>query len=125
MATPNYGNSFGKKTVDPVGVERINVWDRTEEFWPGGGVLKKSATYKEGDIIPAGTVVTMTLPGGEATIGGNTPTGLTYEDVVMGSEFATLTIVVRGTFLESRSKATAVTAAQKTALKQIIFVKEL
>lgn len=124
MANPNYGNSFGKKTVDPVGVERINVWDRTEEFFPGGGVLKVSTTYKEGNVIPAGTPVSVAVPGGAATIGGNTPIGLTYEDVVMGSEFATLTIVVRGTFLESRSKAT-ITAAQKTALKQIIFVKEL
>lgn len=124
MANPNYGNSFGQKTVDPVGVERINVWDRTEEFWPAGATLKKSATYKEGDVIPAGTPVTVALPGGPATIGGNTPIGLTYEDVVMGSEFATLTIVVRGTVLESRSKAT-ISAAQKTALNKIIFVKEL
>lgn len=124
MSTTNYGNSFGKKTTDPVGAERINVWDRTEEFFPGGGVIKTSSTYKEGTVIPAGTPVSVSVPGGEATIGGSTPTGLTYEDVVMGSEFATLTIVVRGTFLESRSKAT-ISTAQKNALKQIIFVKEL
>ena len=50
----NYGNSFGYKVTDVTGVERINVWDRTDEFFPGGGVLTKSSTNKAGDTIPAG-----------------------------------------------------------------------
>ena len=28
----NYGNSFGYKVTDVTGVERINVWDRTDEI---------------------------------------------------------------------------------------------
>lgn len=124
MATTSYGNSFGPKTYDAQTVERINVWDRTDEFYPVGAVLKASATYAEGTVIPAGTPVTIDKVGGTATIGGSSPTGLTYEDVVMGSEFATLTIVTRGTLLISRVKAN-ITAAQQTTLKGfIIFVKE-
>ena len=62
----NYGNSFGYKVTDVTGVERINVWDRTDEFFPGGGVLTKSSTNKEGDTIPAGTPVSVEKPGGAA-----------------------------------------------------------
>lgn len=120
----NYGNTFGAKTYQSVGAERINVWDKTTEFYPSGAVLKVSDTYKEGSVIPAGTPVAVSTPGGEASLNTASPVGLLYQDVVMGSEFCTLTIVTRGTILESRIEAT-ITSAQKTALKgQIIFVKE-
>lgn len=120
----NYGNSFGYKVSDAVSVERINVWDRTDEFFPGGGTLAVSTTYKEGTVIPAGTPVSVSKPGGTATLNGATPIGLTYDDVVMGSEACTLTIVTKGVFLASRSKAT-VTAAQEAKLPGITFVKEV
>jgi hypothetical protein len=121
----NYGNSFGPKAYPKVGAERINVWDRTIEFYPSGAVLKVSDTYKEGAVIPAGTPVSVDVPGGEATLNSAAPVGLTYQDVVMGSEAASLTIVTRGTILESRVETTY-TSAQKTALKgSIIFVKEV
>lgn len=120
----NYGNSFGYKVTDVVSVERINVWDRTDEFFPGGGVLAVSTTNKEGSVIPAGTPVTVAKPGGAATLNGATPTGLTYEDVVMGADSCTLTIVTKGVFLASRSKAT-VSAAQEGKLPGITFVKEV
>lgn len=124
MATTSYGNSFGRKTYNAPTIERINVWDRTDEFYPVGAVLPVSTTYPEGTIIPAGTPVAIDKVGGTPTLNSATPTGHTYEDVVMGSEFATLTIVTRGTLLISRVKAT-ITEAQQTALKgQIIYVKE-
>lgn len=120
----NYGNSFGRKENDAVKLNRIVVWDKIDDFYPAGAVLKKSATYKEGDVIPAGTPISVSEIGGEATLNGSSPLGLTLQDVVMGSESCTLTIVTRGTLLVSRVKAT-ITAAQKTALKgQIMFIAE-
>lgn len=120
----NYGNSFGYKVTDVTGVERINVWDRTDEFFPGGGVLTKNSTNKEGDTIPAGTPVSVGKPGGAATINGANPIGLTYEDAVMGADCCTLTIVTKGVFLVSRTKAT-VSTAQQAKLPGITFVKEV
>ena len=120
----NYGNSFGYKVTDAVSLERINVWDRTDEFFPGGGTLAVSSTNKEGAVIPAGTPVSVAVPGGAATINGANPIGLTYDDVVMGADCCTLTIVTKGVFLASRSKAT-VSAAQEAKLPGITFVKEV
>lgn len=118
----NYGNTIGvdKATAN---LENINVWDSTQEFYPSGAVVKKGS-ITEGQIIPAGTPVSVPSPGGEATLNGETVTGLTYQDVVMGSQACTLTIVVRGTLLESRIKAT-ITPTQKAALNgRIVFVEE-
>lgn len=120
----NYGNSFGNKVNDAVQLNRITVWDKIDDFYPAGAVLKKSSTYKEGDVIPAGTPISVSEIGGEATLNGSSPLGLTLQDVVMGPDCCTLTIVTRGTLLISRIKAT-ITSAQKTALKgQIIFIAE-
>lgn len=119
----NYGQSFGNKIGEAVGVERVALWLSTNEFYPVGAVLKKSATYPEGTRIPAGTPVSVDKPGGEATLNGTTPIALTYNDVVMGSEFATLTLVTHGTILESRCDAT-ITADQKAKLVHINFIKE-
>lgn len=120
----NYGNSFGIKENEAVKLNRITVWDRIEDFYPVGAVLKKSTTYPEGTVIPAGTPISVSEIGGEATLNGNSPLGLTMQDVVMGPDCCTLTIVTRGTLLVSRIKAT-ITSAQKTALKgQITFIAE-
>lgn len=120
----NYGNSFGIKENDPVKLNRINVWDRVEDFYPAGAVLKVSTTYRAGMVIPAGTPISVSEIGGEATLGGSSPIGLTMQDVVMGTQCCTLTIVTRGTLLESRANVTY-TEAQKIALKgQIMFIKE-
>lgn len=121
----NYGNSFGNKVNDPVQLNRIVVWDKIDDFYPAGAVLKASTTYKEGTVIPAGTPISVSEIGGEATLNGSSPIGLTLQDVVMGTDSCTLTIVTRGTLLESRVKST-ITSAQKTALKgQILFIKEV
>ena len=119
-----FGNSFGEKRYDPVGAERINLWDSIEERYPSGAYLAVSSTNKEGAVIPAGTPVTIASVGATPTLNGASPTGLLEEDVVMGSKGCTLTIVTRGRFCESRSKAT-LTSAQKTALAgRILFVVE-
>lgn len=121
---PNYGNSFGIKVNDPVELNRIVVWQEIDEYYPVGATLKVSETYPAGSVIPAGTPVFVSELGGEATLNGATPLGLTQQDVVMGTQCCTLPIVVRGTILESRVKPTY-TAAQKKALAgQILFIKE-
>ena len=119
-----FGNSFGEKRYDPVGAERINLWDSIEERYPSGAYLAVSSTNKEGAVIPAGTPVTIASVGATPTLNGASPTGLLEEDVVMGSKGCTLSVVTRGRFCESRSKAT-LTSAQKTALAgRILFVVE-
>ena len=119
-----FGNSFGEKRYDPVGAERINLWDSIEERYPSGAFLAVSSTNKEGAVIPAGTPVTIASIGATPTLNGSSPTGLLEEDVVMGSKGCTLSVVTRGRFCESRSKAT-LTSAQKTALAgRILFVVE-
>ena len=119
-----FGNSFGEKRYDPVGAERINLWDSIEERYPSGAYLAVSSTNKEGAVIPAGTPVTIASVGATPTLNESSPTGLLEEDVVMGSKGCTLSVVTRGRFCESRSKAT-LTSAQKTALAgRILFVVE-
>lgn len=120
----NYGNSFGIKENGTVKLNRINVWDKIDEVYPAGAVLKVGGSYPVGTIIPAGAPISVSEIGGEATIGGTNPIGLNMKDVVMGPQCCTLTIVTRGTILETRVKVTY-QDEQKTALKgQIIFIKE-
>lgn len=121
----NYGHSFGNTSAGPVEVERIVLWESVTERYPVGAVLKASATYKEGDLIPAGTPISVDKLGGEATLNGTSPIGLTLDDVTMGADFCTLTIVTKGRILEDRYNGTAYTAAQKKALTGITFIKEI
>lgn len=120
----NYGNSFGAKHTEPVGLERITLWDTIYERILVGATVPVSDATPEGTVIPAGTPVSVDKLGGTATLNADAPIALTEEDVVMGSEFATLTLVKRGVFYVSRSKAT-ITEAQQAALPGITFVKEL
>lgn len=128
----NYGNTFNAFSGDNVGVERIAVWKSAREFFPSGAALSKEdyasvgLTESEvGTIVPAGTPISVEKPGGKPTFNGATPIGLTYEDVELGSEACTFTIVTTGEFLESRTEAT-ITEAQKTHLfGRISFVKEV
>jgi hypothetical protein len=121
----NYGNEFSQKQVPAVGAERINVWDKAEEFYPSGAVFVADTDFPVGSVIPAGTAVTVATPGGSATLNGSSPTGLSYEDVVVGTIASTITVVTRGTFLASRSNAKALTTTQENALKgRILIVKE-
>lgn len=121
----NYGHSFGNTSAGPVEIERVVLWSDVYERYPSGAVLKKSDSYPEGKVIPAGTPISVSKPGGEATLNSSSPIGLTLDDVTMGADFCTLTIVTRGRVLEDRYSGTAYTTAQKTALKgAITFIKE-
>lgn len=120
----NYGHSVGSKTAGPQTVTRMPLWDGTCEFYPAGAYLAVDSTYTEGSVVYAGTPATIDKVGGTVTLGGDAPNALTYDDVTMGPAGATLTLVIRGTILESRSSITY-TDAQRTALKgSITFIKE-
>lgn len=118
-----FGNSF-HTSVSDVALSVENVWLQTEQFLPKGACVPCDATYTEGKRFPAGTPVDFDASG-KVLLGSaaTNPVGLTYEDVVVGSQGGSVTIVVRGTINESLSNAT-VTAAQKSKLPQIIFVTE-
>lgn len=121
----NHGHSFGNTSAGPVEVERVVLWAKVEERYPTGVVLKVSDTYPKDKVIPAGTPVSVDKLGGTATLNGTSPIGLTLDDVVMGADFCTLTIVTRGTIMEDRYSGTTYTAAQKKALTGITFIKEV
>lgn len=124
MAQVNYGKSFGNKKVESPVLERIALWDRIDEKLLVGATLKAGGSYPEGTVIPAGTPASVDKLGGTITLNSETPEGLTENDVVMGSEFATFSIVKRGIIYVDRTKAT-ISEAQKKALPGITFVKEL
>lgn len=121
----NYGHSFGNTSAGPVEVERIVLWEKVEERYPVGAVLKASDAYKEGTLIPAGTPISVDKLGGTATLNGTAPIGLTLDDVTMGADFCTLTIVTKGRIMEDRYNGTPYTTAQKKALVGITFIKEV
>lgn len=120
----NNGKSFGNKRTDSEVIERITLWDRIDEKLLVGATLKAGGSYPEGKVIYAGTPISVDKLGGEATLDSETPDGLTENDVVMGSEFCTFSIVKRGIIYVDRTKAT-ISEAQKKALPGITFVKEL
>lgn len=128
----NYGNTFNTNSVDPVGVERIAIWKSAREFFPSGATLTKAdyatvglTNSNVGDIVPAGTPIFVEKPGGKPTFNGDTPLGLTYEDVQLGTDACTFTIVTMGEFLESRTDAN-ITETQKSHLfGRISFIKEV
>lgn len=124
MGNQVYGNSFGSRTATAT-IGRIPVWGAIYEKYPSGAFVKKDATNTEGKVIPAGTPVSIASVGGAVTLNATTNiTGMTLQDATIGSEGATLDIVTRGEFYESRSEAT-ITDAQKTALQsRILFIKE-
>ena len=124
MAQVNYGKSFGNKRTESEVLERIALWDRIDEKLLVGATLKAGGSYPEGKVIPAGTPIAVDKLGGTATLDSATPDGLTENDVVMGSEFATFSIVKRGIIYVDRTKAT-ISEAQQKLLPGITFVKEL
>ena len=118
-------------------MERISVWKSVREFFPGGATLKPSeydrlAPYLEGDtnvgdIVPAGTPISVETPGGTPAFNSDKCIGLTYEDVQLGTDGCTFTIVTMGEFLESRyGGKTAISETAKTRLfGRISFIKEV
>lgn len=104
----NYGNSFNTSRTD-FDAGKIPIWLHTDEFYPAGCTLNEQT---EGAVIPAGTPVYVEKMGGEATVyasdaapaAGKTleVTGLLLEDVTIGNDGATGTIVTKGQVLADR-----------------------
>lgn len=113
----NYGGSFGSAQSDQVSLGHIKLWHDVEETFPGGATLLPSDDCPAGTMIPAGTSVKVKddVPGGEATLNSATPTGLSKDDRVMGTDGCTLTVVTRGSIYAKRTLAT-LTSAQKIFL---------
>lgn len=126
----NYGNSFGIKEYDSVGVRTLNVWHRITSKIPVGAVLAVSETYPAGSVIPAGTPVSTTEIGGSATVGASADLSLPYSgllehDTVMGTQCCTLSVVNGGELLVDRINA-VISEAQKTALKgRVMFYPQI
>lgn len=142
MANFNYGNSFNSYEGENVGVQRISVWKSVREFFPGGACLKPEdysganaaivevgRSAKVGDIVPAGTPIIVDKPGGKAKLNfapTENPIGLTYEDVVLGTDGCTFTIVTQGEFLVSRKLGPVIAeGVQDKLFGRISFIKEV
>ena len=105
----NYGNTFGHGREDFV-AGKIPLWVSTDEFYPAGCTLNQQTA---GTTIKAGTAVLVSKMGGEATVYGSNAapaegedalevTGLLLEDVYIGTDGATGTIVTKGSVLADR-----------------------
>lgn len=123
-----YGNSFsgGRESID---AGKIPVWNSVDELYPGGCTLKDQTA---GTTIPAGTAVYVTKMGGEATVYKDSDTdekndklvtGLLLEDVYIGTNGATGTIVTKGSILAARGAKLADWAKAKVN-GRITFIEE-
>jgi hypothetical protein len=119
-----HGNSFANSRSE-VAVGRVPVFGGDVRFYPAGAYVAVDSTNTVGTEYPAGTPVSIDTVGGAVTFNAETPTGLLYQDVVIGDNGATVDIVVAGEFYASLSKAT-ITEAQESVLKGlgIRFIKE-
>lgn len=122
----NYGNTFNvaRNSYD---AGKVPIWLFADEFYPAGCTLNNQTA---GTTIPAGTPVYVAKMGGEATvIDGSSVTapesgvtGLLYEDVYIGTNGATGTIVTKGQVLAKRIPA--ISAAVAALLPGITLVNE-
>lgn len=110
----NYGNTFnsGRESLE---AGKLPLWNSIDELFPSGCTLNGQT---KGTTVKAGTPVYVPTMGGEATVltdaAPNGVTGLLYEDVYIGTDGATGTVVVKGSILASR--VAALSEAVKTAL---------
>ena len=123
----NYGNQFvgGRENVD---AGKVPVWLSVDEQYPAGCTFPASSA---GTTYPIGTAVYVASMGGQATVytsssaltDGQVVTGLLLEEVTVGANGATGTIVTKGQILASR--AADLSASVKAALaNRISFVEE-
>lgn len=123
----HYGNSFvgGRESLD---MGKVPVWLSVDEQFPAGCTFEAT---EAGKTYPIGTAVYVSSMGGKATVytdstaltDGQVVTGLLLEDVVVGANGGTGTIVTKGQILASR--AAKLSATVKAALaNRITFVEE-
>lgn len=123
----NYGNSFvgGREAID---AGKVPVWLSVDEQFPAGCTFSasdKGKTYPIGTAVYVGAMgeVARTYNESSTLTEGQTVTGLLLEDVVVGENGATGTIVTKGQILASR--AAKLSASVEGALaNRITFVKE-
>lgn len=123
----HYGNSLvgGRESLD---MGKVPVWLSVDEQFPAGCTFEAT---EAGKTYPIGTAVYVSSMGGKATVytdssvlsDGQVVTGLLLEDVVVGANGGTGTIVTKGQILASR--AAKLSATVKAALaNRITFVEE-
>ena len=123
----NYGNQFvgGRESLD---AGKVPVWLSIDEQFPAGCTFPASDAGKTYEV---GTAVYVAPMGGQATVYDKSTalsseqavTGMLLEEVVVGANGATGTIVTKGQILASR--AAELSATVKAALaNRITFVEE-
>ena len=123
----NYGNYFngGRESLDG---GKVPVWLSVDEQFPAGCTFEAS---DKGKVYPIGTAVYVSSMGGKATVyedstvlnESQSVTGLLLEEVVVGANGGSGTIVTKGQILASR--AAKLSASVKAALaNRITFVEE-
>jgi hypothetical protein len=118
-----HGNSL-KNAQSTATLGRVPVFGGNIQLYPAGAYVPVDATNTVGKEYPAGTPVTVDAVGGTVTFNSSSPTGLCYQDVVIGDNGATVDIVVAGEFYASLSKATITTTQEKALAGRILFIKE-
>lgn len=116
-----YGNSFEHSTSTAT-LGRVPVFGGDVRFYPSGAYVPVDDTNTVGKEYPAGTPVAVDSVGGTVTFGATNPTGLLYQDVVIGENGASIDIVIAGEFYACYSKAT-VTTAQENKLPRITVIR--
>ena len=123
----NYENTFngGRESLDG---GKVPVWLSVDEQFPAGCTFEAS---DKGKVYPIGTAVYVSSMGGKATVyedstvlnESQSVTGLLLEEVVVGANGGSGTIVTKGQILASR--AAKLSASVKAALaNRITFVEE-
>lgn len=123
----NYGNTFdgGREAID---AGRVPIWNSVDEIYPSGCTFKTQTPFT---TIPAGTAVYVPKIGGEAVVHTAETaasedlkvTGLLLEDVYVGANGATGTVVTKGSILAARS-ATLSAAVRAIVEGRITFIEE-
>ena len=123
----NYGNSFvgGRESAYS---GKVPVWLSVDEQFPAGCTFEAT---EAGKTYPIGTAVYVSSMGGKATVytdssvlsDGQVVTGLLLEDVVVGANGGTGTIVTKGQILASRAAKLSETVKAALA-NRITFVEE-
>ena len=132
----HYGNTFNSWQKDATPVDRVAVWKSAREFYPSGAFLGPDGysasgltPHEAGSIVPAGTPVHVDIPGGTPKFGesvtADTVTGLTYEDVMLGTDGCTFTVVTEGEYLADRGGTGVGEDIEKALFGRIKFIHEI
>ena len=117
----NEGHSYNAPASAEASVGRIKLWHEVTRIKPGGAYLAPSDEYPVGTEFPGGLPISTEKPGGTPTLNSATPDGLSRDDVVMGTDGCTFTIVTEGEIYAKRTRATITDAQKKHLFGRISF----